>query len=73
MGKLLISLGVVLILAGTCVWAVEHTLSAGWRLPGDFQFRGRNWRVSVPLATSLLVSLLLTGLANLLIMLARRR
>jgi hypothetical protein len=30
------------------------------RLPGDLQWHGRNWSVSFPLATSILLSVLLT-------------
>jgi hypothetical protein len=31
-----------------------------FRLPGDFSFGGRNWRVYFPLASSIILSLLLT-------------
>ena len=31
-----------------------------FRLPGDFSWGGRNWRVYFPLASSVLLSLLLT-------------
>jgi len=73
MGKVLIGLGAALVLVGILVWAVESRVGGGWRLPGDFQFGGRNWRVYVPLASSILLSLLLTGVLNLVLMLARRR
>lgn len=73
MGKVLVGLGAALVLVGILVWAVESRVGAGWRLPGDFQFGGRNWRVYVPLASSILLSLLLTGALNLVLMLARRR
>jgi hypothetical protein len=73
MGKVLVGLGAALVLAGIVVWAVESRAGAGWRLPGDFQFGGRNWQVYVPLASSILLSLLLTGVLNLVLMLARRR
>jgi hypothetical protein len=35
------------------------------RLPGDFSWRGKNFSFHFPLATSLLVSLVLTLLINL--------
>lgn len=41
------------------------------RLPGDFVFEGRHWKVYLPLATSLLVSLALTLLLNLIVRLFR--
>jgi len=59
-------LGRFLILAGFAVVAVGAWLAWGpripWigKLPGDFSFGGQNWRVHVPLGTSLLVSLILT-------------
>jgi hypothetical protein len=38
----------------------------GWgRLPGDFSWQGRNFSFHFPLATSLLVSVVLTLLINL--------
>jgi len=60
-GALLVEAGIVLMLASRLSWL--------GRLPGDFTFGGRNWRVYVPLATSLLVSVILT----LLLLLFRRR
>jgi hypothetical protein len=34
-------------------------------LPGDFSFGGRNWRVYVPLGTSIVLSVVLTVVLNL--------
>jgi hypothetical protein len=57
-GGLLFALGAILTLAG----------KAGWlgRLPGDFQFQRGNFSFYFPLATSILLSLLLTLILNLL-------
>jgi len=41
------------------------------RLPGDLVFEGRNWKVYFPLATSLLISVVLTVLLNLILRLFR--
>jgi len=60
-GALLVAAGIVLMLASRLSWL--------GRLPGDLSFGGRNWRVYVPLATSLLLSVILT----LLLLLFRRR
>lgn len=73
MGKLLIGIGIALLLAGLLVSVLERGGGAGLRLPGDFEFGGRGWRVSAPLATSLLISLLLTIVLNLVLWIARRR
>lgn len=37
------------------------------RLPGDVVLEGRNWKVYLPLATSLLISVFLTLVINLLL------
>jgi hypothetical protein len=70
MGRMLITLGVLLIVAGLIVVALEHTAgqgARGWlsrlplgRLPGDIRYRGRNVTVFAPLGTSLVISALLT-------------
>lgn len=51
-GALLAGIGLLLLLAGKVPWI--------GRLPGDFYFRGKNVTFYFPLATSLLISLLLT-------------
>jgi hypothetical protein len=56
MGRLLIGLGVMLIAAGI---AVNMGVPIG-RLPGDFAFRRGNVSFYFPLATSIIVSILLT-------------
>jgi ribose/xylose/arabinose/galactoside ABC-type transport system permease subunit len=60
LGRLLIGLGLLLVIIGIAV-----VLFARWnvplgRLPGDFSWRGKGWTVSFPLASSLLISVLLT-------------
>lgn len=73
MGRLLIGMGMALLVAGLLVSLLERGGGAGFRLPGDLEFGGRGWRVSAPLATSLLISLLLTIALNLVLWIARRR
>ncbi len=50
-GALMIALGVLVILLGKV---------GLFRLPGDFSFGGRNWRVYFPLASTIILSILLT-------------
>ena len=64
MAKLLIVLGLVLVAAGV---AMQFGLPLG-RLPGDFTFRRGTTTVYLPLATSLLVSVVL----SVIVMLFRR-
>jgi hypothetical protein len=62
-GRLLLTLGVLVALAGALLVGADR-LGLG-RLPGDLRFGSGNVRVYVPLATSLVVSLVLTILLNL--------
>lgn len=59
-GKLLISLGFLLIVVGGLIMLLGRTHLPLGRLPGDFTYRGKNTIVYFPLATSILLSLLLT-------------
>ena len=60
LGRVLIVLGGVLILAGT-VLVLFGRLHLPWgRLPGDIVYRGKNTTVYFPLATSILLSVVLT-------------
>jgi hypothetical protein len=73
MGRLVVILGAGLLLLGLLVWALERGGAGGWRLPGDFNWSGRGWRVQIPLATSILISVALTVIVNLALWLMRRR
>ncbi len=58
---MLITIGCLLILAGfVLVIAGRYSLPLG-RLPGDMNFRGQDWQVSVPLGSSIVLSLLLSA------------
>lgn len=58
--------GKILLIVGLVIAAVGALFLAGgkipWigRLPGDFVFRGKNFTFYFPIATSILVSLILT-------------
>jgi hypothetical protein len=60
LGKLLIVLGVVLVLAGVALTMLGRTNLPLGRLPGDLVYRGKNTVFYFPLATSLLVSVVLS-------------
>jgi hypothetical protein len=60
LGRILIVLGLLLVLAGTVVLVVTRLNLPLGRLPGDFSWRGRGWSISFPLATSVLLSVILT-------------
>jgi Protein of unknown function (DUF2905) len=60
LGKLLILLGTMLVVAGVVVMLLGRTNFSLGRLPGDFLYRGKNTTVYFPLATSVVVSVVLS-------------
>jgi hypothetical protein len=58
MSRWLITFGIVLVAAGL-LWPVMERIGLG-RLPGDFVIERGHFRLYVPLATSILISLVLT-------------
>ena len=60
LGRILIFLGLLLVCAGVVVLALNRLHLPLGRLPGDLNWRGRGWSVSFPLATSILVSIVLS-------------
>jgi DUF2905 family protein len=59
-GKLLVLLGMVLVVAGIVVMLLERMNLPLGRLPGDFLYRGKNTTFYFPLATSVVVSVVLS-------------
>lgn len=59
-GKLLIFLGVILVAAGMVVMLLGRMHLPLGRLPGDIVYKGKNTRVYFPLATSILLSVVLS-------------
>jgi Protein of unknown function (DUF2905) len=60
LGRILIFLGLLLVVVGALILGLNRLHVPLGRLPGDFSWRGRNWSVSFPLATSILVSIVLS-------------
>jgi len=65
LGKLLIASGIVLVLVGAVVLVAGRVPWLG-RLPGDIMIRRDNFTVYIPLASSLLVSVVISLLVYLL-------
>jgi hypothetical protein len=61
LGKLLIIIGILFALAGVVLLLKVQIPWLG-KLPGDFHFTHGNFQVYFPLATSILISLILTAL-----------
>ncbi len=60
-GKLLIFLGALFVVAGLVFVFLGKTNLPIGKLPGDIVYRGKNTTVYVPLATSILLSVVLTA------------
>jgi hypothetical protein len=60
LGRTFIFLGLLLVAAGVVILGFSRLHLPLGRLPGDFNWRGRGWSVSFPLATSILVSVVLS-------------
>ena len=68
LGKLLLVLGLGLVILGLLVLAAGSlTGKAPWlgRLPGDIYIERDNWKIYIPLGTSILISIVLSVLVAL--------
>ena len=60
LGRLLIGVGLVLVIAGGLLLLLGRTGFPLGRLPGDISYRGRNLSVYLPLGTSILLSVVVS-------------
>jgi len=60
LGRIFIFLGLLLVVIGAVIVGLTRLNLPLGRLPGDFNWRGRGWSVSFPLATSIVISVLLS-------------
>jgi hypothetical protein len=60
LGRLLVGLGLVLLVAGGLVLLLGRTGIPLGRLPGDISYKSKNLSVYFPLGTSVLLSILLS-------------
>ena len=60
LGKLLVVMGGLLVLVGLVVILVNRSGLPLGKLPGDIVYRGKNTTIYFPLATSVLVSVVLS-------------
>ncbi len=72
LGKLLVVVGAGVVVLGLLLWAAGRIPFLG-RLPGDITIQRPNGGIFIPLASCLLLSVVLTILLNLLLFLFRRR
>jgi hypothetical protein len=60
MGRILIYLGIVFVVAGLVIIGLGRLGVPLGRLPGDISYRGKNVSVFAPIGTSILLSILLS-------------
>jgi uncharacterized protein HemY len=70
--RLLIIIGLVIAFAGVLLLVAVRFFPWLGNLPGDIRIQGENYRIYLPLATMLLVSVLATVLLNIVIRIFRR-
>ena len=59
-GKAVIALGVLVVIAGVIIWLFGDKLRFLGRLPGDIRIERENFKLYIPITTMVLASLLLT-------------
>ena len=57
-GKWLIAAGIFIAVVGVLVMLLGKV--GLFKLPGDLQFGSKNWRIYIPIASSILLSIILT-------------
>lgn len=60
LGKMLVALGGIIVIAGLLLILAGRTNLPLGRLPGDIVYRGKNTTFYFPLATSIVISIVLT-------------
>jgi hypothetical protein len=60
MGRIVVVLGVALVVIGGIIMLLGRTGAPLGRLPGDFLYRGKNTTFYFPLASSILISIVLS-------------
>lgn len=59
-GRILIGFGILLVIVGAAILFIGRIGLPLGRLPGDFTYKGKNFSFYFPLASSIVISLLLT-------------
>ena len=71
LGRTLMLVGALILVVGLAISLSDRIPLVG-RLPGDLTFRGDGWTVYAPLATSIVLSIVLTVALSLVAWLSRR-
>jgi hypothetical protein len=73
LARVLVILGIILLAAGGLVYLAARTGLPLGRLPGDFRIQTENFSCFFPLATMILLSVVLTILLNVLLRIVGRK
>ncbi len=60
LGKIIVLIGIVTVVAGLAVWFFGDKLRFLGRLPGDIRIEKENYRIYIPITTMVLLSVLLS-------------
>ncbi len=73
-GKYIIFFGIILVVIGTVIYFGWGSKALGWlgRLPGDIRIENENSRIYIPIATCVVLSILLTIIFRLIAMVRGR-
>lgn len=64
LGKLLVTIGLLIVIVGGLLWLLGLSPLGAGRLPGDVHLRGERWSFYFPLTTCIVISIILTILLN---------
>lgn len=67
LGRWIMVAGGALVVVGALVWGLSKLGLSMGRLPGDFQFQRGSFSCFLPLASSIIISVVLTVVANLIL------
>ncbi len=59
-GKTVVLIGIVIVVAGLLIWLLGDKLRFLGRLPGDIRIEKENYQVYIPITTMILVSVVFT-------------
>jgi ABC-type antimicrobial peptide transport system permease subunit len=69
-GKLILLFGLIIAAVGIIIILLGHI--GLFKLPGDLQLSGKNWKVYIPLASCIIISIILTLILWLISYLSRK-
>lgn len=72
LGKVIVTVGVLLVVVGGLVWLLGRTGLAFGRLPGDIRIEREGFSCYLPLVTMIVLSVVLTIVLNVVIRLLNR-